>query len=132
MTHRRTRNNSSGQPSFGQLGRNDLLAFDRLAKELILEAIELGCTGRISAKGHCILRNRTGDTAAVPRHMTAPNRTAQNARAQVRRLLVAHCDIAGQDHKPATAAGDARMNRDPRPPRSPQRRRRESTPIDDS
>lgn len=97
MTRRRTKNNGSSQPSFGELARGDLLAFDRLAKELILEAIELGCTGRISAKGHCILRNRTGDTAAVPRHMTAPNRTAQNTRSQVRRLLVAHRDAASLD-----------------------------------
>ena len=73
--------------SYGQLSRKDLAAFDQESKELILKAIDAGCIARISAKGHCILRNNSGGTASMPRHLTAPNRTAQNARADLKRLL---------------------------------------------
>jgi len=83
-----TKNGS--KDAFRTLGRGDLLGFDQEAKDLILEAMEIGCLGRVSTKGHCILRNNVGGTASIPRNMTAPNRTAQNARADIRRLMSAH------------------------------------------
>lgn len=75
---------------FGTLTRRDLTAFDQKATDLILSAIEFGCIGRVSNRGHAILRNNTGKTTAVPRTMSTPNRSAQNARAQVKRLLASH------------------------------------------
>lgn len=76
----------SGGASFGRLTKKDLRAFDELATELILEAIELGCQGRVSRRGHCLLRNADGETTAIARNLTSANRAAQNARAQIRRL----------------------------------------------
>lgn len=86
-----TKLNGAGAKSFVQLTRKDLSGFDKRAQDLIMDAIDHGCIGRVSAKGHCILRNSSGESAAVPRNMSSPNRTAQNSRAQVRRLL-AGCD----------------------------------------
>ena len=82
---------------FGTLARSDLTTFDKEAKALILAAIEAGCIGRVSNRGHCILRNDAGQTTAVPRNMTTPNRSAQNAKAQVRRLLTDHREQNGSD-----------------------------------
>lgn len=90
MTNRVTKGNGAGSSAFRRLTRADLVTFDREAKDLILEAMEVGCLGRVSAKGHAILRNNTGGTTSVPRNMTAPNRSAQNARADMRRLLAEH------------------------------------------
>lgn len=75
---------------FRKLTRDDLTTFDREAKDLILDAMSVGCLGRISGKGHAILRNNTGGTTSVPRNLTSQNRTAQNARADMRRLLAQH------------------------------------------
>lgn len=82
-----TRLNATSSGSFRALTARDLGGFDKHAKALILQAIEHGCTGRVSAKGHCILRNTHGDTTAVPRSMSVANRSAQNSRAAVRRLI---------------------------------------------
>lgn len=90
MTNRVTKGNRAGSSAFRRLTRADLATFDREAKDLILKAMEVGCLGRVSAKGHAILRNNTGGTTSVPRNMTAPNRSAQNARADMRRLLAEH------------------------------------------
>lgn len=78
---------TSRRSSFGPLTKRDLTAFDQEATDLILEAIELGCTGRVSTKGHCIIRNNSGETTAVPRNLSTLNRGSQNAKAQIRRLL---------------------------------------------
>jgi hypothetical protein len=71
------------------LTRTDLRGFDKQATDLILKAIEAGCTGRVSSKGHAILRNRTGQTASVPRDLSKPNRTGANTTAAVSRLITA-------------------------------------------
>ncbi|NKY96577.1 hypothetical protein [Nocardiopsis alborubida] len=76
--------------SFGQLTHRDLKAFDQRAARLVLDAIDAGCTGRVSSKGHAILRNNAGQTASVPPTSTSPNRSAQNAEADIKRLLEGH------------------------------------------
>ncbi|MEU6263692.1 hypothetical protein [Saccharopolyspora shandongensis] len=90
MKNRSTKTNGFKTPSFRRLTGADLITFDREAKELILEAMEIGCLGRISSKGHCILRNNAGGTASVQPNLTSANRTAQNARADMRRLMAGH------------------------------------------
>lgn len=82
------------------LTRTDLRGFDKRATDLILTAIEAGCTGRVSSKGHVILHNRTGQTASVPRDLSKPNRTGANAVAAVSRL------IAAQNSEPETDRAD--------------------------
>lgn len=89
MGNRTNRNGSQGA-TFRRLARSDLTNFDQQATELILGAIEIGCRGRISSKGHCILHNNTGGTTSVPRNMTSPNRSAQNARSDVKKLMSEH------------------------------------------
>lgn len=107
-----TRANRQSAPAFGRLTNHDLLGFDQIATDLVLDAIAQGCTGRVSAKGHCILRNNTGDTASVPRNMTSPNRASQNAKAQVRRLLATHHPIGetDQDTLDTSSAAPRRMS----------------------
>lgn len=90
MRNRITKGNGTGSSAFRRLTRGDLTTFDGEAKELILKAMERGCVGRVSSRGHAILRNNTGGSASVPRNMTSPNRTAQNTRADVKRLLAEH------------------------------------------
>lgn len=91
----------SGRSSGGwtRLTSRDLTAFDQRAKELILNAMELGCTGKISSRHHAILRNAAGGTTSVPRNLTSQNRTSQNCEAGVRRLL--------EEHRQATPAIEA-------------------------
>lgn len=76
--------------SFGQLTHRDLKAFDQRAARLVLEAIDAGCTGRVSSKGHAILRNSGGQTACVPPNSIALNRSSQNTAADIKRLLEGH------------------------------------------
>lgn len=90
MRNRSTKTNGFKAQSFRRLTRADLPTFDQEAKSLILAAMDIGCIGRISSKGHCILHNNTGGTASVPPNLTSQNRTAQNARADMRRLMVEH------------------------------------------
>lgn len=68
----------------------DLAGFDERAREMVIKAIDAGCTGKVSRKGHVILRNDSGQTTAIPRNLTSPNRTAQNAAAQLERILRSH------------------------------------------
>lgn len=74
------------------LSRTDLLAFDAESRDHILTAMDVGCTGRVSSKGHAVLRNAAGGTEAIARLMTAPNRTSQNTRAKVRKFLAEHAE----------------------------------------
>jgi hypothetical protein len=90
MRNKITKINSQGPTMFRRLTRADLITFDPEAKDLILEAMDVGCLGRISSKGHCILRNNAGGSTSIPRNMSSPNRTAQNARADMKRLFAAH------------------------------------------
>lgn len=89
MRNRVTKANEQVRSMYRSLAREDLTAFDRESKDLILAAMIVGCVGRISAKGHAILRN-AGGTASIPRNMTTPNRSAQNVRADIKRLLREH------------------------------------------
>jgi hypothetical protein len=75
---------------YRQLTRADLTTFDREATDLILQAMKIGCLGRISSKGHAILRNNAGGTTSIPRNLTSQNRAAQNARADMRKFLARH------------------------------------------
>ncbi|WP_424863019.1 C2H2-type zinc finger protein [Streptomyces sp. MMS24-I29] len=90
MTKRVSRTNAPQPADLRRLTRSDLTAFDQEAKDLILEAMAIGCLGRVSSKGHCILRNNTGGSAAVPRSMPSSNRSAQNTRSDMRRLMAEH------------------------------------------
>ncbi|MFC4048351.1 hypothetical protein ACFOY4_01535 [Actinomadura syzygii] len=91
--------------AFGRLTSKDLTVFDQRAKELILDAIAQGCTGRISSRGHCILRNNSNETASVPPNMSSRNRSSQNVSAQVRRLLAAHRPARNDASASTVAAG---------------------------
>jgi hypothetical protein len=102
MSGRVTKGNGQATSAFRQLTRADLGTFDREATELVLEAMRAGCVGRVSSRGHAILRNNAGGSVSVPRNMTSPNRTAQNARADMKRLLGGH----RADH--AVSAADRR------------------------
>jgi hypothetical protein len=102
MSGRVTKGNGQATSAFRQLTRADLGTFDREATELVLEAMRAGCVGRVSSRGHAILRNNAGGSVSVPRNMTSPNRTAQNARAEMKRLLGGH----RADH--AVSAADRR------------------------
>lgn len=99
----RRRNKGNG-PSFRALTAKELSGFDLDARELILTAIDAGCTGRVSRKGHAILRNNTGVTSSVSRHLTTQNRTAQNARAQIKRLIDSHRSENAPLQGPATTS----------------------------
>lgn len=79
----------SARAPYRALRKKDLGGFDKDATSLILEAMDAGCSGKVSNRGHCILRNSAGGTAAIPKNLTAANRTARNARAQVARLIAA-------------------------------------------
>ena len=69
------------------LERKDLRSFDAEATKMILDAIAAGCTGRVSSKGHAILRNPAGSTVSISRDLRTPNRSAQNTRADYRRFM---------------------------------------------
>lgn len=75
---------------FGQLTHRDLRAFDQRATDLVLTAMDVGCTGRVSSKGHAILRNSAGQTTSVPPTSISLNRSAQNAAADLKRFLEGH------------------------------------------
>ncbi|MFI9629250.1 C2H2-type zinc finger protein [Streptomyces sp. NPDC052042] len=111
MSKRVSRTNATQPADLRRLTRSDLAAFDQEARDLILESMAIGYLGRVSSKGHCILRNNTGGSAAVPRSMTSSNRSAQNTRADVRRLMAEH-RRTGQPEASSRA---------PRVPHSPRR-----------
>lgn len=72
---------------YGALTARDLSGFDAEPRALVLDAIARGATGRLSNRGHVILRSPDGvRTAAVQRKFTN-NRGAQNSRAGVERLF---------------------------------------------
>lgn len=72
---------------YSKLTKADLRGFDAESTKLILWAIEQGATGKVSNKGHAILRGPDGRTTAVPRLMKNRNRADRNSRAQVARLF---------------------------------------------
>lgn len=66
---------------------NDLRHCDSKAKEIILRAMELGAVGRLSSKGHVIVRAPNGATMSVSRNMTSSNRSRQNTEAEFARVF---------------------------------------------
>jgi hypothetical protein len=71
-----------GKPNgFRRLSRVDLKGFSRHSQNLILMAMERGGVGRVSNKGHAILRSPSGSTMSVSRTFTQ-NRGLQNTEAQ--------------------------------------------------
>jgi hypothetical protein len=65
---------------------SELKTFDQEAKDLIMGLEAIGCRVRVSRKGHAIIANDVGMTCSVSRNMTSPNRSAQNVRAEVKKI----------------------------------------------
>jgi hypothetical protein len=77
-----------GSPNgFTRLRRVDMKGFDQRAQNMVLMAMERGGVGRISTKGHAILRSPNGQTMSVSRNTAAGNRSFQNMEADFRRCF---------------------------------------------
>lgn len=74
-----------------KLTRRDLRGFDRMAQDLILEAQSHGVYVRVSRKHHAILRSKGGMTTSVSQRLHSAGRTAQNCKADVKKLIADHC-----------------------------------------
>lgn len=72
---------------YGRLSRVDLKGFDRRAQNIVLMAMERGAEGRISNKGHAILRSPNGETMSVSKNTGQGNRGLQNMEADFRRCF---------------------------------------------
>lgn len=70
-----------------RLFRTDLKTFDDRATELVLAAMDRGAMGRISSKGHAILRGPDGQTMSVSRNTGSGNRGRQNMEAEFVRIF---------------------------------------------
>lgn len=90
MTKRKPRVGSDRSERFRRLTRKELAGFNDHTKELILEAMKMGCVGHISARGNCILRNNAGGSVSVSRNKTSTERMRHNVRADIRRLITQH------------------------------------------
>jgi len=76
-----------GKPNgFRRLSRVDLKGFSRQSQNLILMAMERGGVGRVSNKGHAILRSPSGATMSVSRSYSQ-NRGWQNTEASWTRVF---------------------------------------------
>lgn len=69
MRNRSTKVNGPMAPAFRRLIRADLPTFDQAAKSLILGAVDIGCMGRISSKGHCTTPFSTAVALDSPRRV---------------------------------------------------------------
>lgn len=72
---------------FTRLRRVDMKGFDQRAQNLVLMAMERGGEGRISTKGHAILRSPNGQTMSVSRNTAQGNRSYLNMEADFRRCF---------------------------------------------
>lgn len=72
---------------YKRLQRGDLRTFDGRAVELILGAMARGGEGRISSKGHAILRSPNGQTMSVSRNTATGNRSYRNMQADYQRCF---------------------------------------------
>ena len=54
-----------GSRPYRKLTKKDLRGFDDDAQAVILAAMDRGATGRVSRRGHCLLRNSSGDSMSV-------------------------------------------------------------------
>ena len=69
------------------LNRNDLRGFNEPAIQIIVAAMEAGAVGRVSNKGHAIIRAPGGGTMSVSKDPTKANRGLQNQLSDFRRLF---------------------------------------------
>lgn len=88
---------------FRKLKSTDLKVFNQKASDMILRASEAGCLGRISNKGHVILRNNSGGTISISRNLSSNNHSLQKAEADLRRLLAGHTNNVEDDAPPKAA-----------------------------
>lgn len=86
---KRSRNRSAKEGAYRTLTPADLRGFDKAATDLIMAAMNAGAVGKLSNRGHVILRGPDGATTAVSRNLNQPNRGGANAKACVRRLIKA-------------------------------------------
>lgn len=102
MSKRSTK--ATGQ--YRALTPGDLTGFDKEARALVLEAVDRGAVGRVSNRGHAILRAPNGSgTASVPPHLVDVNRGGHNAKAAVRRLFPAAPNGSSQNGSEAVIVG---------------------------
>ena len=52
------------------ISKEGLRGFDKEARRLVVKALDEGWTGRISSKGHAILRHPDGTTISISRDMS--------------------------------------------------------------
>jgi hypothetical protein len=78
------------------LTRQDLPAFDNEAASIVLDASEMGWLGRISTKGHAIMRAPDGNTTISVSRDSSRGRSGKNARADLERW---------KNRQPGTAFG---------------------------
>lgn len=77
-----------GSPTgYGELRRTDLKGFDQRSQNIVLMAMERGGVGRISSKGHAILRSPNGQTMSVSRNTANGNRSSANMENDFRRCF---------------------------------------------
>lgn len=91
------------QPATGEyrrLKRGDLTGFDKTATALVLEASEHGWIGRLSSKGHAIMRAPDGETTMSVSRDSLRGRSGRNARAYFDRWLRAQEDPEQQVEPP--------------------------------
>lgn len=74
--------------TFKKLTRADITGgFSDSSIELILLAMEHGGTGRMSSKGHCIIRNDAGQTTSLSRNTGNGHKRTGNAAQDIKRLF---------------------------------------------
>lgn len=81
---------------YSQLTRRELRGFDRGIAQLAQEAIDAGCTGRITRNMHLVLFSDAGQTMTLPSKAEFRNRSGQNTRAELRRFLRQHQSVRQQ------------------------------------
>lgn len=69
-----------------RLTSKDLAAFDKEARQMILDAQDRGARVRVSNRNHALVFGPNGSTA-IARKTTSSARSAQNARAALERIL---------------------------------------------
>lgn len=74
----------NGSLSWGRLNRGDLRDFDDIATNVVLYAMDHGGSGRLSRRGHVILRAPAGGTMSVPKRGTKSQQTLEST---VRKLF---------------------------------------------
>jgi hypothetical protein len=90
--------------AYGQLTAGDLTGFEREARQLVLDAIKRGATGRLSNRGHVILRSPDGVRTASVARKFGWNRSGDNARSSVERLFTDVAELVTVPPEPARTA----------------------------